>query len=393
MPYDQLLLAILATVGLAPSPGKISTAEGVGVPVRLRPLVNDLDPYIAGRSEASLHRELGLAEIVKLGSNESPYGPFPAAVAAMSDVLATANRYPERDFELAEELAAHWQVSTDRIQLGNGVDPIIGWLSMACLDPGDQAVMPAPSFVSYALDAEKMGAEAVKVPLDHGRHDLARMVEAVTPRTRLLYVCSPNNPTGDIVDEESLAWLVDTVSEDVLIVVDQAYAEYVVDPAYGDVITRWASDRPNVAVLRTFSKLYGLANVRVGYCIADPAVVAALGRIRHYFDVSDLGHVGALASLRDQEEVARRRDLNVQVRARVEATLDEWGLPRMTSHANFVAFDVGDGQRVCDALMACGVITRALGAFGSGGLLRVSMGTDTQMDRFLDVLGDVLGRR
>lgn len=354
--------------------------------------MRDLHPYVAGRSEASLQRELGLIDVVKLGSNESPHGPFPAALVAMSAMLEGVNRYPERDFELAETLATHWNVPVEQIQIGNGVDPIIGWLSMAFLEPGDEAVMAHPSFVTYALDAHKAGGVAVQVPLVDGKHDVEAMAAAVTPRTRLLYVCSPNNPTGDIVDVDALTWLIDEVGDDVLVVVDQAYAEYVDDPRYPDAIGLWARNRPNVAVLRTFSKLYGLANLRVGYCVADAEIVRALGRIRHYFDVSDVGHVAAVASLGDEDEATRRKDLNSRVRSRVARTFDAWGLPRMRSHANFIAFDAGDGEQVAADLMKRGVITRPLGPFGSGGLLRVTIGTDEQMDVFLDALAEVLAR-
>lgn len=368
--------------------------------MRLRPSIHDLEPYIAGRSEASIQREFGLTDVAKLGSNESPFGPFPGVAEALTELLPELNRYPERDFVLAEELAGFWGVPVDRIQLGNGVDPIIGWLCTAFLDPGDEAIMPVPSFVSYALDVQKTGGVAVRVPLVDGKHDVERMAAAVTDRTRLLFVCSPNNPTGDIVDAESLRWLVDQVREDVLIVVDEAYAEYVDDPRYPDTIGELVAHRPNVAVLRTFSKLYGLAGLRVGYCVAPEAVVEALGRIRHYFDVSDLAHIAATVSLRDQEEVVRRRQANLAVRGRVEAQLDAWGLPRMTSHTNFVAFDVGGvgvgsgvgaSESVAATLMERGIITRSLGNFSGGGLLRVSMGTDAQIDRFLAELGDVLG--
>ncbi|MGB3481722.1 MAG: histidinol-phosphate transaminase [Mycobacterium sp.] len=359
--------------------------------MRLREDIKDLEPYIAGRSEASVQREYGLTDIAKLGSNESPYGPFPGVVDALIPLLSGLNRYPERDFVLAEELAAFWNVPVDRIALGNGVDPIIGSLCSALLDPGDNAIMAAPSFVSYALDTQKAGGVAVKVPLVDGKHDVAGMAAAVTDRTRLLFVCSPNNPTGDIVDAESLAWLVDNVPEHVLIVVDEAYAEYVVDPRYPDAIGTYARDRANVAVLRTFSKLYGLAGLRVGYCVADEEIVGALGRIRHYFDVSDLGHVAATVSLRNQAEVLRRREENLRHRSDLESVLDSWGVARMTSHTNFVAFDVGvDSERVAEALMRRGVVARPLGPFGDGNVLRVSVGTPDEMARFTTELQQIL---
>jgi histidinol-phosphate aminotransferase len=360
--------------------------------MRLRAAIKDLEPYIAGRSEASIQREYGLTDVVKLGSNESPFGPFPGVAEALAPLLSGLNRYPERDFELAEELATFWDVPVERIALSNGVDPIIGCLCWAFLDPGDEAIMAAPSFVSYALDTQKAGGVAVRVPLVDGKHDVVRMAEAVTDRTRLIFVCSPNNPTGDIVDTEALTWLVDNVPDRVLVVVDEAYAEYVTDHRYPDVIGTFVRDRPNVAVLRTFSKLYALGGLRVGYCVAAEEIIGALGRIRHYFDVSDLAHVAATMSVRNQAEVARRRDDNVRRRGELESVLDEWGLRRMVSHTNFVAFDVRtDSERVAEQLMSRGVIARPLGSFGDGGLLRATIGTSAEMDRFLGELGTVLG--
>ncbi|MFT4009722.1 MAG: histidinol-phosphate transaminase [Nocardioidaceae bacterium] len=360
--------------------------------MRLRQAIHDLEPYIAGRSEASIQREFQLSDVVKLGSNESPLGPFPGVAQALIPLLGGLNRYPEQDFVLAEELAAFWDVPVDRIQLGNGVDPIIGWLCSAFLEPGDEVVMAAPSFVSYALDAQKAGGVAVKVPLVDGSNDLVAMSQAVTERTRLMFVCSPNNPTGGIVGAEALSWLLDQVPDHVLVVVDEAYAEYVVDPSYPNVVADHVRRGANVAVLRTFSKLYGLAGLRVGYCVADEEVVSALGRIRHYFDVSDLAHVAATVSLRDQAEVERRRAFNLEARAAFEGVLDGWGLRCLPSHTNFVAFEVPDSERLAAELMRRGVITRPLGSFGGKDLLRITVGLPAEMERVVEELGRVFER-
>ncbi len=358
--------------------------------MRIREAIVHLDSYVAGRSEASVEHELGLTDVVKLGSNESPYGPFPSALEAIVQQAKRLHRYPELDFELAEMLAAKWDVSIDQVQLGNGADPIIGWLSTAYLDPGDEVVMATPSFVSYRLDAIKMGARPIMVPLRDGAHDLPEMLARITPSTRIVYVCNPNNPTGTIVDRDSLTAFIEQVPDDVLVVVDEAYAEYVDDPSYPEAITEYFANHPNVAVLRTFSKLYGLAGVRVGYMIAHESVVRAVGKIRHYFDVSDLGHVAAMASLVDIAEIERRKKLNKEAKTLLENLYDSLGLKRLPSHTNFVAIEVDDAKAIADTLLNRGVITRPLSGFGGMDLLRVTIGSPREMERFTETFTEVI---
>jgi histidinol-phosphate aminotransferase len=238
--------------------------------VRARPAIADLKPYEPGKPAAAVRRELGLQRIVKLASNEGPFGPFPSALEAIARQAPELNRYPELGYDLTERLAARHGVDRVEIAIGNGADGIVGCLSTAYLDPGDEALMGWPSFVSYHLDAIKMGATPVTVPLHDGAYDLEAMAGRIGPRTKIAYVCNPNNPTGSMVGRDALAAFVDAVPEDVLVVVDEAYCDYITDPDYPDAIAEHVGRRPNVAVLRTFSKIYGLAGLRVATWSARP---------------------------------------------------------------------------------------------------------------------------
>jgi histidinol-phosphate aminotransferase len=342
--------------------------------VRPRPALADLRPYEPGKPAAEVRRELGLDRIVKLASNEGPYGPFPAALEAIARKAPELNRYPELGAELVERLAARHDVTSDRIAVGNGADAIVGHLSMAYLDPGDEAVMGWPSFLSYRLDAIKQAATPVMVPLHDGAYDLAAMAERIGPRTRIVYVCNPNNPTGGMVGRAGLRAFLDRVPERVLVVVDEAYHEYVTDPDYPDAIVEHVRERPNVAALRTFSKIYGLAGLRIGYMVGPADVVREVMKVRAPFDVSELAHVAALASMDDPAEVARRRDLNERGRSDLVSALAAAGMTPLPACANFLAVEVGDGRALARALEADGVIVRPLEPFGAPESIRVTVG-------------------
>jgi histidinol-phosphate aminotransferase len=354
-------------------------------PVQARPEIADLRPYQPGKPGAALRRELGLERIVKLGSNEGPHGPFPAAIEALEAAVPGLNRYPEGGAELLERLAARHGLTPDRVAPGNGADAVIANLALAYLRPGDEVLMGWPSFVSYRLSAVKMGAKPVAVPLRDGRYDLAAMAAAVTPATRVAYVCSPNNPTGGIVSADDLAVFLDTVPGDVLVVIDSAYHEYVTDPAHVDAIAAHAG-RPNVIVLRTFSKIYGLAGLRIGYGIAPGPVVAELGKVRGPFDVSELAQVAAVASLDDEAELERRRSENEGERRRLEAALDARGVKLYPAAANFVCAEVGDGAALAGRLEREGVIVRPLASFGAPSCVRITVGLPDENDAFLTAL-------
>ncbi|HYX84715.1 MAG TPA: histidinol-phosphate transaminase [Gaiellales bacterium] len=355
-----------------------------------RPAIADLKPYEPGKPAAAVRRELGLDRIVKLASNEGPFGPFPAALEAIARQAPELNRYPELGHDLTERLAERHGVSPDQIALGNGADGLVGCLSTAYLDPGDEALMGWPSFVSYYLDAIKMGATPVTVPLRDGAYDLEEMAARVGERTRIAYVCNPNNPTGSMVGRSALAAFVDAVAEHVLVVVDEAYSEYITDPDYPDTIAEHVGRRPNVAALRTFSKIYGLAGLRVGYLVGPAEVVREVMKVRNAFDVSELAHVAAVASLDDAAELVRRRDLNERGRIDLEAAFAELGMQPFPACANFLAVDVGDGRALASALLRDGVIVRPLEPFGAPECIRVTVGTPEENAIFTDVLGRAL---
>lgn len=353
--------------------------------MQARPEIADLRPYQPGKPASALRRELGLERIVKLGSNEGPRGPFPAAVEALAKATPRLNRYPEGGAELLERLAARHGLTPDRVAAGNGADGVIANLALAYLRPGDEALMGWPSFVSYRLSAVKLGATPVPVPLRDGSYDLDAMAAAVTAATRIAYVCSPNNPTGGIVSGDALAAFLDAVPERVLVVIDSAYHEYVTDPAHVDAIAAYAG-RPNVVVLRTFSKIYGLAGLRIGYGVASAPVVAELGKVRGPFDVSELAQVAAVASLDDEPELKRRRDENEGERRRLESELGARGVKLYPAAANFVCAEVGDGAALAARLEREGVIVRPLASFGAPSCVRVTVGLRDENDAFLTAL-------
>ncbi|MEP6812725.1 MAG: histidinol-phosphate transaminase [Actinomycetota bacterium] len=359
-----------------------------------RPAIADLVPYEPGKPVEEVQRELGLDRVVKLASNEGPFPPFPAALEAIERTARDLNRYPDGGvWALRSALAERHGVPLEAVVVGAGADGVIDLLSQATLDPGDEIVCGWPSFPSYVLDAAKLGAVSRKVPLRDQTYDLDAMLAAIGPRTKLVYVCHPNNPTGTANGRDELAAFLDGVPEHVLVVLDQAYFEYIDDPEYADGVEEHFKQRERIVVLRTFSKIYGLAGLRVGYGVAPPDVVVATSKVRRAFDVTATAQAAALASMADDEEIARRRAQNATGRAALEATLREHGLePAGPALGNFVYTEVGDGRALFDQLLQQGVIVRPLAGFGSPGAIRVSVGTPEENATFAAALCHVLSR-
>ena len=338
----------------------------------------DLRPYEPGKPVEEVQRELGLERVVKLASNEGPFGPFPEALQALAAASGELNRYPDGGaYRLRAALAKKHGVAFEEVALGAGADGVIDCLSQAVLDPGDEIFCGWPSFPSYVLYANKAAATAQTVPLRDHRYDLDSLLEAVTQRTKLVYVCLPNNPTGTMNTRAELDAFFERVPEHVLTVIDQAYFEYVDDPQYPDAIEEYAKTGRRVLVLRTFSKIYGLAGLRVGYGIGPAALVTALGKTRRAFDVTSDAQAAALASLDAPSELERRRAVNADGRAALERTLRDHGLePAAPAVANFVYAEVGEDARpFFEALLRLGVIVRPLHAFGAPGAVRITVGT------------------
>ncbi len=358
----------------------------------IRPAVADLVAYEPGKPIEEVQRELGLERVVKLASNEGPYGPFPAALEALERASLELNRYPDGGaYGLRRALAERHDVRFEEVTVCSGADAVIGYVSLATLEPGDEIVTGWPSFPSFVLDPLKVGATPVRVPLRDQRFDLESMLGAITPRTKLVFIAAPNNPTGTTSTRAELDAYFAAVPPHVLTIVDQAYFEYVEDPDYPDAIAEYAKRGQRVLVLRTFSKIYGLAGLRVGYGIGPEEVVKAIGKVRRAFDVTSAGQEAALASIGDSDEIARRRSANRESMRLLVETLRGAGLePVEPAAANFVFVEVGDAAALNDALLRRGVIVRPLGSFGAPDAVRITAGTPEEVAYLGEALDTVV---
>ena len=353
-----------------------------------RAAIDGLVPYEPGKPEEEVQRELGLARVVKLASNEGPWGPFPAALEALERSARSLNRYPDGGaFHLRNAIAARHDVESANVITGAGADAIIGHLSLAALDPGDEVVTAWPSFISYVLDALKVGAVPQRVPLVDDHYDLDALLDAIGPKTKLVYVATPNNPTSTMTTREELDSYFERVPEHVLTVLDQAYFEYLDEPDYPEGVSEYVSRGHRVLVLRTFSKIFGLAGLRVGYGIGPAEVITAIGKVRRAFDVTSAGQEAALASLDETAEIARRRSVNEESMALLQSLLREHRFePAGPAVANFLFVRVGDADGLNDALLRRGVIVRPMRPFGAPDALRITAGTPEEVA----FLGDAL---
>jgi histidinol-phosphate aminotransferase len=340
-----------------------------------------LPAYVPGRSPADLARELGLPDAIKLASNEVPYGPLPGVVDAITAAAGSSHRYPDMGVvELRDALAARYDVTADRIATGCGSVALAEHLVRVTCLPGDEIVYSWRSFEAYPIISATTAATSVRVPNtpDHG-HDLAAMAAAITDRTRLVMVCNPNNPTGTSVRRTELDRFLAAVPDDVLVVLDEAYREFVTDPDVPDGLTAYG-ERPNVVVLRTMSKAWGLAGLRVGFLVAQPEVAAAVRKVVTPFSTNAVGQAAALAALKQAEEVRRRCALVVSERERVTEEVRKLVPDVPSSQANFVWLPLGDRSAAFGA--ACekqGVIVRPFQGDG----VRVTVGTPAENDAFL----------
>jgi histidinol-phosphate aminotransferase len=362
-------------------------------PRLFRPALGAIVPYEPGKPVEEVQRDLGLPRVVKLASNEGPFGPFRVAVEAIDRAVEELNRYPDGGaFRLRQALAERLGVRFEELTVCAGADAVIGYLALATLDPGDEVVTGWPSFPSYVLDPLKLGAVPVRVPLRDHRFDLEAILAAITPRTKLVFVANPNNPTGTMNTRAELDAYFEQVPEHVLTVLDQAYFEYIDDPEYPDGIEEYAKRGQRVVVLRTFSKIYGLAGLRVGYGVAPESVVTAIGKVRRAFDVTSTGQEAALVSLDEPDELRHRREINRQAMGLLQDVLRANGYePVGPAVANFLFVEVGDdAAHLNDALLRRGVIVRPMGAFGAPGALRITAGTPEEIAFLGEQLADVV---
>lgn len=348
--------------------------------------VRRISPYRPGRPVADVAREHGFdpAGIVKLASNESPLPPVETAISAMVDAVAGVNRYPDNDcHELRHKLAQHLDVGVSNLWVGGGSSELLRVVATAVGGSGTSAVYAWPSFVVYRLASILAGSSQTEVPLDDAhRHDLGAMADAIDDRTAVVYVCNPNNPTGSHLSGAEIAEFIDAVPDRVLVVIDEAYHEYVTAEDYSTALPH-AVERPNVVVTRTFSKVYGLAALRVGYGIGHPETITELRKAQAPFTVTSLGQIGAVASLEEPHEIQRRVEQNAIERDRLERAFADRGIEHVPSQANFVYLRLGASTATTTAaFLDHGVILRPF----SNGWVRVSVGARDENDRFLTAL-------
>jgi histidinol-phosphate aminotransferase len=353
------------------------------------PQLRNLQPYEPGKPVEDLARELGLepGKIIKLASNENPLGPSPAARRAMIETLERSHFYPDGGgYYLREAIAEELGLSMANVILGNGSNEIIEFLGHAFLQPGDEVVVAKHSFAVYRLMAQLFGAKVVDVPDPDFVADLDGTLAAITPRTKEVFIANPNNPTGTMVFQDAIDRFMSRVPEHVMVVFDEAYYEFLDEAP--DVLKYVRAGR-NVVVLRTFSKIQGLANLRIGYGLAAPEIVEVLQRARQPFNANGIAQAGALAGMRDKAHMEATRRVTDEGRNFLQAEFLDMNLEFVPSHANFVLVRVGDGKKVFEALLRRGIIVRAMGSYGLPEWIRVSVGTMPQNTAFVAELRDL----
>ncbi len=359
----------------------------------IRSTILRIEPYVPGKPIEEVQRELGIDDVIKLASNENPLGPSPRGVKALQEAARRIHIYPDSNsYYLKEALSKHLGVAPEQLILGNGSDEILRMLGETFLIPEDEVIVSEHTFSGYQFVARLMGAQDVVVPMKDYTFDLEAMAQAVSPKTKMVFICNPNNPTGTFVGVEELERFLDAVPPRVLVVMDEAYYEYVDDPAYPDTVAMLPS-RKNLVVLRTFSKIYGLAGLRVGYGIGDPEVIAAINRVREPFNVNSLAQAAALAALTDEEFLEESRAVNRAGKAFLYQEFERLGLSYLPSESNFILVNVGmDSRKFMGAMLKRGVIIRAGDSFGLPGFIRVTVGREQDNRRFIDALIDVLSK-
>jgi len=350
--------------------------------------IRAIAPYQPGKPIAELARELHLEpdSIIKLASNENPLGVSPLAMEAMQQALADIARYPDGNgFELKQAIVNKFGVAMPQIVLGNGSNDVLDMAARAFLAPGLEAVYSQHAFAVYPLATQSVGATGIEVPAKNFGHDLEAMAKAVTERTRMVFLANPNNPTGTYLHAAELQRFLEAVPARVVVVLDEAYNEYLAEELKTDSIS-WLARFPNLVITRTFSKAYGLAGLRVGYALAHERVADLMNRVRQPFNVNSISLAAAAAGLRDDDFVRRSCELNAIGMQQITQGLSKLGLSFIPSFGNFISVNVGDAAKIFQQLLQRGVIVRPVAGYGMPAFLRVSTGLESENARFLDAL-------
>ena len=355
--------------------------------------VEKLHPYQPGKPVEELERELGITNSIKLASNENPLGLGPKARAAIEQALPELARYPDANgFALKSALATKLGVNTEQLILGNGSNELIDLVYHTFVSAGQQIVYSQYTFIVYALATQGHGAEAIVVPAKDLGHDLDAMAAAITERTKLVCITNPNNPTGTFLTKDELSAFLAKVPKRVLVILDEAYTEYVADDERHPSID-WLAQYPNLIVSRTFSKAYGLAGLRVGYMVAHPELISVLNRVREPFNCNSLALAAAEAALGDEAYLQEAVGLNQREMARYEAFFESQGISYVKSRANFITLDLKrDAAPVYEALLREGVIVRPIAGYGLPTCLRISIGLEQENQRCIEALAKVLNQ-
>ena len=358
--------------------------------MKLNEQYKEIPVYQPGKSIREVQEELGLAEVIKLASNENPYGSSKKVLERLRKEAEFVSVYPDGSAkQLKEKLAAFYGIDESQLILGNGSDEIIQYLSRIYLNPETEVIMAVPTFPMYKTNALMEKAKVIEIPLLSGKHDLHAMLQAVTDSTAMIWICNPNNPTGTIISEADLIYFLDSVPDQVLVVVDEAYYEYVSNDLYPNTI-QLLNRYPNLMILRTFSKIYGLASLRIGYGIGNKQIIEDLHRVKEPFNANHLAQISADEALNDQEFVKQCKEQNQQSKLLFMKGLDELGYSYYPTEANFIlVLHQMDDNQVFQRFQENGIIVRAGNKLGYPGSVRVTIGTAEQMKKVLDILKEL----
>lgn len=348
--------------------------------------ISSIRPYVPGKPIEELERELGISGSIKLASNENPLGPSKKALDALRSRIDNLHRYPDGGgYYLRQALSEKLGIKPEEIILGNGSNELIDIAVRTFLSPGEDAIMATPSFVVYAMSVQAQGGGPIEVPLKEDRHDLDAMASAVTEKTRLIFIANPNNPTGTINTEAELDRLMEKVPDGVLVVIDEAYFEYVQNPFYANSMKHLRQGR-DVLILRTFSKIYGLAGLRIGYGISRPEIIKEMNKIRPPFNTNTLAQAAACAALNDIEHIVLSKEINEKGKNYLYKEFSNLGIVYCPTEANFIYIKIKDSMAVYDALLKKGIIVRPMGPSA----IRVTVGLPEENERFISGLKEIL---
>lgn len=353
--------------------------------------ISNLTPYQPGKPIEEVERELGIASAIKLASNENPLGTSPSVLQAIQNTLSKSHIYPDGGcFALKQALVQFLQVDSTQLTIGNGSENILELITKAYLTPGSSAVISQYAFLTIPILIKSYGAKLITAPAHHFSHDITKMIDAIDDKTRVIFIVNPNNPTGTYTTEKDLIKLLDTVPSSILVVVDEAYCEYINRDDYPNTL-KLLPNYPNLITTRTFSKAYGLAALRLGYAISSPEIADILNRARLPFNVNTLAAQAGIAALKDQNHIAKSIEVNILGMQQLESGLKKLNIEYIPSLGNFITMNVnGSAVDIYQKLLRLGVIVRPLQTYDMPNYIRVTIGTEDQNEKFLNALERVM---